>query len=210
VPTPTEASLRERKKAKTRQRIVCEAFRLFGENGYQQTTIAQIAEAAEVSPRTVSTYFPAKEDIVFDVSAGSKERLVSSILERPEGKDTMTALREWLLDEHKLVEEDRDLHICQQAIIESEESLMAHQHALLHQFEGVLAAGLATDLGLAPTDLQPRMAAAAAMAVFYLLRSEGDADPGGQLPSVEEQLELLDHAFAFITGGVTALRDLQD
>ena len=44
------------------------ALDLFARNGYSGTTIAQIAEAAEVSPRTVSTYFPAKEDIVFDIN----------------------------------------------------------------------------------------------------------------------------------------------
>ncbi len=61
--------LRERKKAKTRDTIVRVALGLFAEQGYGQTTIAQIAEGADVSPRTVSTYFPAKEDIVFDLSA---------------------------------------------------------------------------------------------------------------------------------------------
>ena len=50
-----ESSLRERKKAKTRAKIVEEALRLFADQGYHQTTIAQIAEASEVSPRTVST-----------------------------------------------------------------------------------------------------------------------------------------------------------
>jgi AcrR family transcriptional regulator len=208
VAAPAETSLRERKKAQTRDRIVREALRLFADNGYQQTTIAQIAEVAEVSPRTVSTYFPAKEDIVFDVSAGAKERLAATISERPEGEGTMGALRRWLLEERKLVEQEQDLHARQQAIIESEESLMAHQHALMHEFERVLAQGLATDLGVEPTDLKPRMAAAAAMAVFDLLRDEGDAKvEGGSLPSVEEQLEVLDQAFAFITGGVAALRE---
>jgi len=56
--------LRERKKAKTRAAIQQHALRLFGEQGYQATTIEQIAEAAEVSPSTFFRYFPTKEDVV--------------------------------------------------------------------------------------------------------------------------------------------------
>jgi len=60
--------LRERKKAKTRAAIQKEALRLFKEQGYEATTIEQIAAAAEVSPSTFFRYFPAKEDIVlYDV-----------------------------------------------------------------------------------------------------------------------------------------------
>ncbi|MET8157323.1 TetR family transcriptional regulator [Sphaerisporangium sp. NPDC005289] len=56
--------LRERKKAKTRRTIQEHAMRLFVEQGYDSTTIEQIAEAAEVSPSTFFRYFPTKEDVV--------------------------------------------------------------------------------------------------------------------------------------------------
>lgn len=56
--------LRERKKARTRAAIQQEALRLFREQGYESTTIEQIAEAAEFSPSTFFRYFPTKEDVV--------------------------------------------------------------------------------------------------------------------------------------------------
>lgn len=60
----TRPGLRERKKARTRQSIRTEAFRLFDERGYAETTIEQIAESAEVSPSTFFRYFPTKEQLV--------------------------------------------------------------------------------------------------------------------------------------------------
>lgn len=210
MPTVTKPSLRERKKAKTRQTIVRVALELFAKHGYCQTTIAQIAEAADVSPRTVSTYFPSKEDIVFDLSADTKDRLGDAIRNRPAEQDSMAALRAWLLNERELLDRDQDLHALQRLVIDREEPLAAHEQALMREFEQVLAEGLAVDLNLDPSDLQSRMAAAAAMAVFDLLHGEKSSNRAeGELPPVEEQLEMLDQALAFITAGVAALRERQ-
>ncbi|HEY7143841.1 MAG TPA: TetR family transcriptional regulator [Streptosporangiaceae bacterium] len=58
------AGLRERKKAKTRAAIREHAVRLFRDQGYQATTVEQIAAAAEISPATFFRYYPTKEDVV--------------------------------------------------------------------------------------------------------------------------------------------------
>ncbi|RVX38348.1 TetR family transcriptional regulator [Nonomuraea polychroma] len=59
-----ELGRRERKKQATRQALIAAAVRLFEERGYEQTTVAEIAEAADVSTRTFFLHFPAKEDVL--------------------------------------------------------------------------------------------------------------------------------------------------
>lgn len=201
--------LRERKKLKTRASIVEVALGLFAENGYQQTTIAQIAEAADVSPRTVSTYFPAKEEIVFHASIESKDRLADRIRDRPAGQDTMGALRDWVLSEREIWNENEEQLTCQRMVIDRDEGLVAYERAELREFELLMAEGLAADLGMEPGDLEPRMAAAAAVGVFDLLSDERDSTKA-EIPSRDDQLCILDQALTFVTGGVTAMRDARN
>ncbi|MFF3614351.1 TetR/AcrR family transcriptional regulator [Streptomyces sp. NPDC002580] len=86
-----QPGLRERKKIKTRTAIREATYRLIEEQGYDTTTIEQIAEAAEVSPSTVFRYFPTKEDIV--LTDEYDERLEQELRERPDDEPWFESLR---------------------------------------------------------------------------------------------------------------------
>lgn len=85
------AGLRERKKLKTRAAIRRALYGLVAEQGYEATTIEQIAAAAEVSPSTVSRYFAAKEDIV--LTDGTDTAMVEMLRRRPAGEPPLQSLR---------------------------------------------------------------------------------------------------------------------
>ncbi|WP_148587887.1 TetR/AcrR family transcriptional regulator [Streptomyces sp. WAC01526] len=84
--------LRESKKQETRQLISDCATRLFIEQGFEQTTIAEIAAAARVSKKTVTNYFPRKEDLALDHHEAFTEGLARTVAERGSGEEPLTAL----------------------------------------------------------------------------------------------------------------------
>ncbi|MFD0558030.1 TetR family transcriptional regulator [Stackebrandtia endophytica] len=73
---------RERKKQRTRQALLDAAVRLFQQHGYEQTTIAEIAETADVSTRTFFLHFPTKEDLLLANADVRIELGVATIHER--------------------------------------------------------------------------------------------------------------------------------
>src|SRR5579871_5414215 len=90
----TMPGLRERKKQQTRETITRAALRLFAERGYDETTLADIAQAAQVAPRTIFAYFEGKEDILLCEEHNFLGALKEKLDERPPGTTTVDAIRE--------------------------------------------------------------------------------------------------------------------
>ena len=88
---PHHKSLRERKKARTRAALREHALRLFREQGYDATTVEQIAAAAEVSPSTFFRYFPTKEDVV--LRDDFDDRMFEAFDRQPPSLTPIAALR---------------------------------------------------------------------------------------------------------------------
>jgi AcrR family transcriptional regulator len=78
--------LRERKKLRTRRALIEAALRLFVERGYEETTLAEIAAAVDISPRTFFSYFATKEDVIFFDSQVRLDRAIAMLAERRPGE----------------------------------------------------------------------------------------------------------------------------
>ena len=99
--------LRERKKQKTKEAIQREAMRLFQDQGYDETTVEQIAAAAEISPSTFFNYFPTKEDVVlFD---RYDPMVLAFLLSRPADEPLSVGIRETLKSLDAVMDRDRDI-----------------------------------------------------------------------------------------------------
>lgn len=88
-----KTGLRERKKRATRTQIADTAMRLFAERGFEQTTVAEVAEAAGVSVKTVFNYFPAKEDLFFDKDEEVKQHWLDAVADQRSGEPVLAGLR---------------------------------------------------------------------------------------------------------------------
>lgn len=108
VPDRPKEGLRERKKRRTRRAIQEVALDLFERQGFDATTIEQIADAAEISPSTFFNYFPSKEDVVaFDEYDPILFEMLSS---RPAGEPPLEKVRHMMLEAAvPLMEQDREL-----------------------------------------------------------------------------------------------------
>ncbi|GAA4216052.1 TetR family transcriptional regulator [Actinocatenispora rupis] len=89
-PPAAAPGLRERKKLRTRRSIQHHALRLFAAHGYEQTTVEQIAAAAEVSPSTFFRYYPTKEDVV--LSDEYDPMLAAAVRDRPADEKPLLAV----------------------------------------------------------------------------------------------------------------------
>jgi AcrR family transcriptional regulator len=198
--------LRERKKEQTRRSIEDAAFRLFEERGFQATTVADIAEAADIAPRTFFAYFPSKEAVVFGDFPELLATLEARLSDRPEGETTFEALRAWIGDliagEPDEVDQREGVR---RRLIRDTEALAAHELHVMSRFERLIAVNVAADLGDQPDDLRPQLVAAAAVAALMAMQPH-DADGHGK-PVGDEGLAQLDDAFAFLRGGIAALQE---
>jgi AcrR family transcriptional regulator len=90
-PGRSSGGLRQAKKLQVRETIRRQAFRLFAERGFAATTVEQIAEAANISPRTLFRYFPTKDAIVLADTGG--DRLAGAVRRQPSGRNRISAIR---------------------------------------------------------------------------------------------------------------------
>ena len=160
---------RSRKRLATRESISIAATRLFFERGFDQVTVDEIAEAADVGRMTVFNHFARKEDMFFDRDEEGREILREALRERDPGVAPIETLR---LLAHRLAAEQSPFvrfTVESQGFIETiegSETLKARARAIRDELAQVVGAALCECVGREPTDPDAHLAAGLLLATW--------------------------------------------
>jgi len=201
-------SLRERKKARTRASLREHALRLFREQGYQATTVEQIAAAAEVSPSTFFRYFPTKEDVVLQDDMDT--RMMEAFARQPAGLTPIAAVRAAVREawasftdaEWELIRQGAELSV-------EVPEIRARAMSEMARSSSVIANALAERTGRSADDFRIRVLAGAIIGVMMsvFLPEKLATEAGQRVVHYEwlmpESVDRIDGALAFLEAGLS-------
>jgi AcrR family transcriptional regulator len=149
-----------------RGRLERAAMELYGERGFEQTTVAEIARRAGLTERTFFRHFADKREVLFGGSALLKERILAGVAEAPAAEGPLDAVSRGLdAAAAMLGDSRRDLTRQRQAVIAANPELRERELAKLADYAAALAAAL-RERGV--SDVQATLAAETAMTVLRL------------------------------------------
>lgn len=191
---------RERRRVRTMREIQGEALRLFESQGYAQTTIEQIAEASDISPRTFFRYFPSKEDVVLwdEYDAVIGEMLIGRPPDEPIG-ETVRAVTRTAVE--GLYRHDPGRLLARNRLMFGEPALRARFLELAREGVRQIGAAFAVSRGLAPDDLVLQVTASALIDAVVWASDRWQCS-GGKA----DLLALVDEATDALIDGVAGIR----
>jgi AcrR family transcriptional regulator len=179
---------RERKKAATRMALADAALRLFLERGYDNVTVREVAEAADVATTTLLKYFPSKPALVFDKDTDLEAALIASVVDRPAGVSIPEALRAYARTHvTALAVQGRDDFT---ELVRTTPALSEYARKMWMRHQDALARAIAGELGVPGND--PRCAA---LALFALETAELAARSDDPIRAVEAAFDILEHGW---------------
>lgn len=190
--TATESlGRRERKKAATRKTISDVATRMFIERGYDEVSIREIADAADVSPTTVFAHFPQKEALVFDEDDEQRDRLVAVVRERPPGTSISQALYDFYAHEIRLSSDEHGDEAIRSFVrfFQKTPALRDYAERMWLRHSTALAEAIADEVGLSAPDDQLRIFARFVLQMQMVVNESDDP------------LAALDAGFAILAHG---------
>ena len=190
--------LRERKKLKTRRAIRAAAFSRFTAQGYEGTTVDQIAADAEVSPSTFFRYFPTKEDLI--ITDDYDPIMEAELRSRPAEESILESLlKAMILPLRTILAEERDEMLMRMQLLLVNPAVRARSLVELNRSRDMLLRVFAERTGRPQQDLALRVQIAAMLAassetVEYWAEHDGE----------EDLIELLEQALNAVATGLTA------
>lgn len=199
---------RQRKAARTRAGIEEAALRLFTEQGFDATTVEQIADAADIAPRTFFRYFRSKDAVLFGDLTGELDQMRAILETRPPEEHPMRSLAATMLDAADRMEPDREQHLMRAELLQALENTGEYELHLMRQrwmrdVTDLIAEHLGTD---AATDARPGAWSMTLVSCFgsamhaWLVRTDGA--PLRQL--LADVLETTSHGLSEATDELTA------
>lgn len=173
MPEAQPVGRRERKKAATRQAIADAALELFLRDGFDQVSIRDIAERADVSTTTLFAHFRGKEALVFDRETDVEQRLVAAVRERPAGQDVIEALRVHALTSWARTASDPRLDSFS-ALVEQTPALREYSERMWMRHASALGVAIAEELGREEDDLASSTLARFILEIPTLVRGAPD------------------------------------
>jgi AcrR family transcriptional regulator len=189
-------SLRERKKLATRRLLRRATLDLVAERGLSNVTVEDIAEAADVSPRTFFNYFPSKEAALFGGDPDRAAELRDRVAREAPGEPPLVALRtvmaqdaEAIADELRSLGGDPSDWLRRMKVARTDPHVSAAQEAQMAMVERAISEGLAARLGVdLETDLYPLVLAGAVVGVVRAcMVFWGGSGGTGQLGQIVDQ-----------------------
>ncbi|MFE1664111.1 TetR/AcrR family transcriptional regulator [Microbacterium sp. P02] len=199
--TPEPIGRRERKKAATRKSISDVATLMFLERGFDNVSIREVAEAADVSPTTVFAHFSQKEALVFDEDDEQRDRLVAAVSERPAGTTINRALHDFYAAEVALNVGEHGDEVARtfMAFLNKTPALREYAAKMWLRHEDALADTIADELGLAEPTAEIRVYARFVLQMQILV-SESSDPPA----TLEAGFAVFEHGWAPIEKRLTA------
>jgi AcrR family transcriptional regulator len=193
--TELPTGLRERKKAKTRLAIREHAMALFKDQGYDKTTVEQIAAAAEVSPSTFFRYFPSKEEVVLQDDYDAL--LIAAFHAQQVGVPPLQALRNAISEVFLSMPEGQQAQEAERIRLMTEvPELRARMLAQVSEMLQMLAEAVAERVGRQSDDFEVRTFAGALVGVALGIAASSGDDPGN------DYLKQFDRALALLEAGL--------
>ena len=191
-PAADKPGLRERKKAKTKAAIQEAALRLFRDHGYENTTVEQIADAAEVSPSTFFRYFGSKEDVV--IYDALDPVFIEAFRAQPRDLKPLAALRRALHDVFSELDDDQLAEMSERGrLVYLVPELRQRMTDDMLRTASLFAGEIALRVGRSPEDLEIRVFTGALMGALIAVQVPALLEPNpdylGGLEPVFDYLE---------------------